>query len=203
MMKVNVYNQKGEKAGTAELPDSVFGLKWNADLVHQVVTGQAANLRRGTAHAKGRSEVRGGGRKPWRQKGTGRARHGSIRSPLWVGGGVTHGPLKERRYDQKINKKMARAAVYSVLSKKLLDNELRVVDSFAFSSHKTKELFTVLTNVLKSSRPSALLVPGEQAVLAARASRNIPRVRSLSAMNLNVIDLLKYKNVVMEKKAVE
>src|SRR3989338_7322401 len=139
MMKVNVYNQKGEKAGTAELPDGVFGLKWNADLVLQVVTGQAANLRRGTAHAKGRAEVRGGGRKPWRQKGPGRARHGSIRSPIWKGGGVTHGPLTEKNYSQKINRKMARRALYTVLSAKVRDNEVIILDTIAFSEPKTKQ----------------------------------------------------------------
>src|SRR3989338_3994717 len=137
-MKVKIYNQSAKETGTVELPDSVFGLKWNADLVHQVVTSQAANLRRGTAHAKDRAQVRGGGRKPWRQKGTGRARHGSIRSPIWRGGGVTHGPLKEKNYAKKINKKMAKKAFYTVLSAKARDNEIIVLDDLKFAEPKTK-----------------------------------------------------------------
>ena len=137
IMKVKIYNQEGKETETMELPDGVFGLKWNADLVHQVVTGQAANLRRGTAHAKGRSEVRGGGRKPWRQKGTGRARHGSIRSPLWIGGGVTHGPLKEKSYHKKINKKMAKKALFTALSAKARDNEIIILENLKFPEAKT------------------------------------------------------------------
>src|SRR3990167_7958338 len=137
-MKVKLYNQVAEEVGKTELPDEVFGLKWNADLVHQVVTSQEANRRPTVAHAKGRGEVRGGGRKPWRQKGTGRARHGSIRSPIWKGGGVTHGPLKEKNYKKKINKKMAKKALFAVLSAKARDNEIIVLDDLKFSEPKTR-----------------------------------------------------------------
>lgn len=202
-MKAIVYNTEGKSVGEMDLPENIFGQKWNPDLVHQVFLAQTNNRRKPIAHTKDRSAVRGGGKKPWKQKHTGRARHGSTRSPLWVGGGVTHGPTKERRYDQKVNKKMARAAIYSVLSKKLSDDEIRIVDSLNLTSHKTKDLFSKLKAIVKSSRLSALIIPCEQFNLATRASRNIPKVRSLSANNLNVTDLLQYKNVVLEKKTVE
>src|SRR3989338_2870949 len=130
-MEAKIYNQKGKVAGTVELPERVFAAKFRADLVHQVVESMRSNSRAGTADTKGRGEVRGGGRKPWRQKGTGRARHGSIRSPIWVGGGVTHGPLKEKNYKRKISKKMRAQALYSVLSKKLKEGEIVFIDSLS------------------------------------------------------------------------
>ena len=117
-MEAKIYNQKGEIARTINLPEEVFGVKWRSDLVHQVVEGMRSNARSGTAHAKDRSEVRGGGKKPWKQKGTGRARHGSSRSPIWIGGGVTHGPLKDKNYKRKISQKMRVEALFSVLSRK-------------------------------------------------------------------------------------
>ena len=128
-MQANIYNQKGKDAGSIALPERVFAAKWRADLVHQVVEGMRSNKRAGTADTKGRGEVRGGGRKPWKQKGTGRARHGSSRSPIWVGGGVTHGPLAEKNYKRKISKKMRAQALFSVLSKKMKDGEIIFVDS--------------------------------------------------------------------------
>src|SRR3989338_9231482 len=137
-MQISAYNQKAENIGAVELPDGIFGLKWNADLVHQVVTGQRANLRPKVAHVKMRGEVSGGGKKPWRQKGTGRARHGSIRSPIWRGGGVTHGPNKDESYKKKINKKMAQKALFVVLSAKLRDKEIVVLENFDFPKPKTK-----------------------------------------------------------------
>src|SRR5581483_12233223 len=125
-MKTDLYNLRNEKVGTAELPDAVFGARWNAAVVKQVLDAQLANRRRPWAHTKDRSDVQGGGKKPWRQKGTGRARHGSIRSPLWVGGGVSHGPRNERDYSQKVNKKMKRAALFVALSRKMKDDEIKV-----------------------------------------------------------------------------
>src|SRR3989304_6264701 len=123
-MEAKVYNQKGEPAGKVKLPENIFGLSWNADLVHQVMTSIASNKRAGTADVKGRGEVRGGGRKPLKQKGTGRARHGSTRSPIWVGGGVTHGPLTEKNFTLKISQKMRQGAIFAVLSQRLKEGEV-------------------------------------------------------------------------------
>lgn len=206
-MQVAVYNLKGEKSGTAELPDSVFGLKWNANLVHQVVTSQAANLRRGTAHVKDRREVRGGGRKPWRQKGTGRARHGSIRSPLWRGGGVTHGPTKEQIFKKKINKKMARRALYTVLSAKARDNEILFLDDLKFEEPKTKfaaKLFDNFTENLefknlKRGNGVLIALAGKDAKVR-RALRNLPYVGIDEARNLNAHEILQYKYILFPEQ---
>ena len=196
-MKTSLYNLKGESIGEVDLPEKVFGSKWNPDLVHQVLMAQAANRRSPWAHAKGRGEVRGGGVKPWKQKHTGRARHGSIRSPIWKGGGVSHGPKKDRDYTQKVNKKMAKAAVFSVLSKKLAEGELRVVDSLELQDPKTKALFTMIKNMLP-----AVLVATKENKNISRASKNLARARSLSVASLNVEDLLKYKNILLDQRAV-
>lgn len=200
-MKTKIYNLKGEDAGEIDLPEKIFAYPWNSDLVHQAARAQLDNLRRPWAHAKGRGEVSGGGKKPWRQKGTGRARHGSIRSPLWKGGGVTHGPLSEKDYSVKINKKMLRSAIYSVLSKKLADNELKVVDFLELNSHKTKELHSLLKEFLRDSI-NALLIPVSKNKTIHRASRNLPKVKSLSPLSLNVRELLQYKNILIDKNAV-
>lgn len=209
-MKVKIYNQSAKETGTVELPDSVFGLKWNADLVHQVVTSQAANLRRGTAHAKDRAQVRGGGRKPWRQKGTGRARHGSIRSPIWRGGGVTHGPLKEKNYAKKINKKMAKKAFYTVLSAKARDNEIIVLDDLKFAEPKTKlaaEMFSKFEknkdfqNIKKGN--GALVALKEKDEKVKRAVRNLPFAEIDEARNLNAHKVLQYKFMVLPQKVLE
>src|SRR3989344_3794055 len=141
-MKAEIYNLKGSVVGEMNLPDQIFAREWNPDLVHQAVLTQAANRRLPWAHAKNRAEVSGGGKKPWKQKHTGRSRQGSIRSPIWKGGGATHGPVKERNYEQKINKKMLRVAIHSILSKKLAEGQLRVVDSLDLETPKTKALFT-------------------------------------------------------------
>ena len=150
-MEALIYNQKGEEFGKIQLPETVFGLPKNADLVHQVVISMQSNLRTPVAHTKGRGEVRGGGKKPWQQKGTGRARHGSIRSPIWKGGGVTHGPIKDKNYEKKINKKMKVKALYTILSQKMRDNEILFVDKFSFAKPKTQEAVDVLTSFSKIS----------------------------------------------------
>lgn len=199
-MKTDLYNQKAEKIGTVELPERVFGRKWSSQLVHQALTAQTANSRQTLAHAKGRHEVRGGGRKPWAQKHTGRARHSSIRSPIWKGGGVAHGPVKERIFEVKINKKMKQAAIFSVLSRKLKDGEVKIVDSLEIKEPKTKLVASLLMGL--SNKSSTLVVPSEKNPNIYRATRNIPKAKSLSPKALNIYDLLKYKNVLLDKEAV-
>jgi len=204
-MKTSVYNWKGEEAGNVELVDAIFAKKWNADLVHQVTLALLANQRRPWAHAKGRGEVRGGGIKPWKQKGTGRARHGSTRSPIWRGGGASHGPNKERDFSQKINKKMLRGALHAILSKKLAEGELKVIDTVEVKGMKTKQAMSSLMGFFKAKgrlAPSTLVVSSMANRGNARAYRNISRVELVIPGTLNVLDLLKYKNVLVEKSAV-
>ncbi len=202
-MKADLYNIENSKVGTVELPETVFGASWRPSLVKQVLVAQMANRRLPWAHAKDRSEVSGGGKKPWRQKGTGRARHGSIRSPLWVGGGKAHGPRNERDYTQKVNKKMKRAAVASILSKKFKEGDIRVLDNIALSEVKTKVLAQSLLKFVPDAknRFNALLVPDTGSNIY-RAARNLPKVKALSAESLNVYDLMNYKNILLDQKAV-
>lgn len=210
IMQVKLYNQSGETKGTVELPDSVFGLKWNADLVKQVVDSYRANQRRPIAHAKDRAQVRGGGRKPWRQKGTGRARHGSIRSPIWKGGGVTHGPLKEKNYTKKINKKMAKKAFYTVLSAKARDGEIIIFDDLKFKESKTKLAAEVFNNLSKVEKFQGLK-KGNGVLVALsrkdenvrRALRNLPYTQVDEARNLNAYEVLQYKYILFPQKALE
>ncbi len=197
-MIVKTYNNLSELSGTIDLPDRIFATKWNPDLVHQALQAQLANTRDNLAHAKGRGEVRGGGKKPWRQKGTGRARHGSIRSPIWRGGGVAHGPTKDKIFAVKINKKMKQAAVFSVLSKKLADGDLKVVESLMLSEPKTKLAVKVIYNFSKN----ALIIPAIDNKNIYRASANIPKIKSIGPKSLNIYDLLRYKNILIEKEAV-
>src|ERR1700735_5511988 len=156
-MNADVYNLQNEKVGTMELPADIFGARWNAALVKQVIDAQLANRRSPWAHTKTRGEVSGGGKKPWRQKGTGRARHGSTRSPLWVGGGVAHGPRNDKNFSRKINKKMKAKALYTILSRKMKDGEVLFVDSFTFKAPKTKEALSVLKNLSTVSGFNQLL----------------------------------------------
>ena len=207
-MNVKVYNQSGKAAGTVELPDNVFALPWNADLVWQVATVQEANRRQVKAHAKGRGEVRGGGRKPWRQKGTGRARHGSIRSPLWKGGGVTHGPLKDKNFKKKINQKMTRKALSTVLSAKIRDKEMLIVDEIGLKAPKTKEAKGALKHL--SSAPGYSGILSKSVIIALpgyspetiRSFRNIPRVDLEEARNITALDLLRHQFLIMPKDAI-
>jgi len=206
-METAVYNLKNEKVGTINLPDGVFGAKWNSVLVKQVLDAQQANARSPWAHTKTRGEVRGGGRKPWRQKGTGRARHGSTRSPLWVGGGKSHGPRNERDYSEKVNKKMKRIAVFSVLSKKMRDGEIKFFEDFSIEAPKTKALALALRNILDMKKYAkrydvALVVNGDNKNLF-RASSNLEKTKAVQADSLNVYDLMNHKNIFIEKNAVE
>ncbi len=205
-MKIDLYNLENSKVGTVEAPEALFDAPWRPVLVQQVLLAQAANARRPWAHAKGRGEVSGGGKKPWRQKGTGRARHGSTRSPLWRHGGKAHGPNKERDYSQKVNKKMKQAALASVLSKKLKDGNLKVVEAFAFEAPKTKLVSVALRKITnlapKSKKFDVLIVRTPENVTITRAARNLVKTKVLSANSLNIQDLVGYKHVFIEKGVV-
>lgn len=206
-MKETVYNQKGEELGQINLAKEVFGLTLNQDLVHQVVVAQEANKRKVLAHTKDRSEVRGGGRKPWRQKGTGRARHGSIRSPLWRGGGITFGPTKQRNFSQKINKKMKRKALLMALSAKLQGKEIIILDKLELSEPKTREMAKIVkelqTKLKKDLNQGFLMVMPLIEQTVSRAMRNIPKTKLVKADNLNVLDVLSAPYLLISKKAVK
>jgi large subunit ribosomal protein L4 len=206
-MKTAVYNLKNEKVGEIDLPERIFGAEWKPALVQQVLVAQLANRRKPWAHVKTRAEVRGGGRKPWRQKGTGRARHGSIRSPLWVGGGKAHGPNKLRDYSQKINKKMNRLAMFSILSRKLKENCLKVFDKLDVDEPKTKILAKALRLILEPKKNQkkldVLLVAARDNKNIFRASANIPKTKAAAPESLNVYDLMNYKNIFIDKNAVK
>lgn len=201
-MKVKIYNQAAEAIGEIDLPKGVFEIKWNPVLVHQVLVAQEANRRKVIAHTKGRGEVRGGGRKPWKQKGTGRARQGSIRSPLWKGGGVTFGPTKERVFSKKINKKMKKTAITSILSRKLQDEQVKIVDDIKLTEFKTKIMAKVLEKFFPVRNNGGLVVLPESNKNLIRATRNLSFAQITTADNLNVGDLLKYKNILLLKKSV-
>ena len=206
-MQTKIYNQKGGDAGTLELPEKVFFAKWRADLVHQVVESMRSNKRAGTADTKGRGEVRGGGRKPWKQKGTGRTRHGSTRSPIWVGGGVTHGPLAEKNYKRKISKKMRAQALFSVLSRKQKDGEIIFVDTLSQAEAKTKEGAKVMQNLAKAVKAPALGNSKKPKVLVAlfgrnekteKSFRNLPQLEVVFVKNLNPLQVLNYQYLLIE-----
>ena len=201
-MESKLYNQKAEEAGKIDLPETVFNLPWNSDLVHQVVTAMQANLRSPWAHTKTRGEVSGGGRKPWRQKGLGKARHGSIRSPIWVGGGIAHGPRKDKDYSVKINAKAKKKAFYTVLSQKLRDDEILFLDKVDFSQPKTKEAVEVVNSLSKiggfekmktKKKNKAILALDKKEPNVFKSFRNIPGMEIYQARNLNILDILNFK----------
>lgn len=205
-METVIYNQKGKETGKIELPNGIFGLPWNADLIHQVSVSMQANLRTNVAHVKDRSAVRGGGKKPWRQKGTGRARHGSSRSPLWVGGGVTHGPNKEKVFARTISKSMKTQALFTILSRKFKDNEILFVDEIMLKAPKTKEAKTILNAfagikgfeyITKKKTNALCIMLAKKDALAERSFRNLGMVDLGETRNLNVLDVLNAKCLVI------
>ena len=204
-METKIYNQSGKATGQMELPKEVFGLKWNANLVHQVITSMMSNARPNVADTKGRGEVQGGGKKPWRQKGTGRARHGSSRSPIWIGGGVTHGPSSERNFKRKINKKMKAKALLTVLSAKLKDGEVILLDDLKLTSPKVKLASVTLANLAKEGFEKINYKAGKRVIIATpeldenlkKSFRNIGSALVEEVRNLNPLLLLNYKYLVL------
>jgi len=201
-MKTKVYNQNGEETGEAELPKEIFEVPLNSDLVHQVVVAQRANRRQGSAHTKGRGDVSGGGKKPWRQKHTGKARHGSIRSPIWRGGGVTFGPTKDRVYAKSLNIKMRRKALFMVLSEKAKENLVLVIDDLNMEGPKTKTIKTMLSKLPCKEETSLLALPtmDKNIILS---TRNMPKTHTIQAKDLNTLDALQVKYIVMPKKSIQ
>lgn len=200
MPKVALFNIDGSQVGEVELNDAVFGIEPNVHVLHDAVLLQRASLRRGTHKVKGRSEVRGGGRKPWKQKGTGRARQGSIRSPQWKGGGVVFGPTP-RSYSIKLPKKVRRLAIKSALSSKVIDNSIIVLDQLTLNAPKTKEFANILSN-LKVGRKALIVAPSYDDNVALSA-RNIPGVKFVAADGINVLDVLTYDQLIITKEAVQ
>jgi large subunit ribosomal protein L4 len=201
-METTVYNQDGEESGSLEVPEEIFSRSWNPDLVHQVVVGMQANARSNIAHVKDRSEVSGGGTKPWRQKGTGRARHGSIRSPLWSGGGQSFGPTNEKDYSKRLNTQMKREALLAVLSKKFQEGEIVFVDELSFDAPKTakaKEIIESLAHrdglaaLNTKKKNAALIAVGEKDSATTKSFRNFGNIDVKETRNINVVDLLEKK----------
>ena len=199
MATVSVYNTDGKEVETIELSDKIFGVEINENIVHKAVVAHLAAKRQGTQSALTRSEVSGGGRKPWRQKGTGHARQGSIRAPQWTGGGVVFAP-KPRDYSQKINKKEARLALFSALTSKVQDNKLIVVDELSMEAPKTKSFVTILGNL---NAEKALVVTEDANKNVVLSARNIPNVKTEARAAINVYDILKYDSLVITKDAVK
>ena len=200
MPKVDVYDIKGKKVSDIELADSVFGIEPNENIVHAVLVNYLANQRQGTQSTKTRAEVRGGGRKPWRQKGTGRARQGSIRAPQWIKGGIALGP-KPRSYKYTVNKKERRLAIKSLLSSKVLENELTVVDKLELAEVKTKTMVKALADLKVEGKTLIVLPENNKNVLM--SARNIEGVKTIVLNNINVFDLLKYNNLVLPLETVK
>lgn len=199
-MKIATYNQEGKKGKEIELLSEIFEVKLNEDLLHQVVISQMSNRRQGSAHTKDRGDVSGGGKKPWRQKGTGRARHGSIRSPIWKGGGVTFGPKSDRNYKKTIPQKMKRKALFMSLSSKARDGEIFIIRDLSSESHKTKTFKSILNNFpyLDKSGLMILSSPIKNIILG---TRNIPNIETIQAKNLTALDILSFKRLIIMEES--
>ena len=220
-LKLNIYNQAGEEKGTMEVSEKIFGVKMNTGLVQEAVVAQMANERQVLADTKDRSEVRGGGKKPWQQKGTGRARAGSSRSPIWIGGGVTFGPTSDRNFSKKVNKKAKRKAIFMVLSDRAAANTLAILENLELADSKTKTFDNLLNNlegkvfkrktatakksgkIKRTERRSVLFINAAKDDSISRAGRNLVGVKMINLGNINIVDLLKYKNIIFTEEAVK
>jgi len=200
-MKCELLNREGEMVGEIELPEKVFNVPLNKDLLWQVIVSYLANQRKNIAHTKTRAEVRGGGKKPWRQKGLGRARHGSIRSPIFIKGGITFGPRKEKIFKKKINKKMKKKALLIVLSEKFKNKLLKIVDDLKIEDGKTKTMKNFLKKL--GVEKSVLIVLPEKNEKVQRASRNLPKVKTVVLKDLNPLLLLQYRYLLLSKEAID
>jgi len=205
-MDAPIYNQEGKAAGKIKLPESIFNVPWNADLVHEIVRLMNSNSRTNVAHTKTRGEVRGGGRKPWQQKGTGRARHGSTRSPIWVGGGVAHGPRNDKNFTRKINQKARVKALYTILSRKFKDGEVLFLDAMKLAAPKAKEARTILHSLAKikgyeklatKKENAALIALGQKTDAVAKSFRNFGNVSVEEFRNLNPVSVLNHTYLIV------
>ena len=201
-MKIDVYNQEGKVISQVELPKEIFGVKLSKDLLHQVAVSQMANRRQGTAHTKDRGEVRGGGKKPWRQKGTGRARAGSIRSPIWKGGGVTFGPSKDKVYKKIVPKKIKRAALFMALTEKAKKDFIILIEDLKIKNAKTKLVAGILEKMPTNSKTTLIALP-EMDKDFILASRNIEKIKVMQVKDLNALDVLNNKYLIMPKEAIK
>lgn len=201
-MKIKVYNIEGKEVGEEELDSKFFAIKIKPEVVQQVVEAQLANSRQVLAHTKGQSEVRGGGKKPWKQKGTGRARHSSIRSPLWRGGGVTFGPTKERNFSKSINKKVKKQALQMILADKAWHEHLILIDDLKLDAPKTKKLAEIINKLPAKGRSSLIALSKKNEVIV-RSAKNLPKVETLPAASLNAVDLLKFEYLIMPVSAIK
>ncbi len=202
MAKVTLYNQNGDSIGEITLEASIFEVKANPGLIHEAVVAQQANARVAIAHTKDRSEVAGSGKKPWKQKGTGRARHGSRRSPIWSGGGITFGPRNDRNFSVKINKQAKRKALAMVLSDKVANGKLVAVDSIELPEAKTKQVAAMIGKLPVSGKKTLVVLEPKNTSVA-RAARNLPKVETMPVNAINIVELLRHETVVFSKEAIE